>query len=96
MNGFDVLATLDSNSDGKIDSTDADWGDLQVWVDANGDAQTQASELYSLASLDITQFNLTGVLSQNYNTPGGWISHTGTFVRDVLIRGSFMACHRSS
>lgn len=36
-NGYAALADLDDNHDGKLDSQDAAWSELQVWRDANGD-----------------------------------------------------------
>ena len=57
--GFDELAALDSNGDGVIDALDADFGELKVWRDLDGDAETDEGELFSLADLDITSISLT-------------------------------------
>ena len=37
QDGFEVLETLDTNHDGKIDASDADFASLRVWQDANED-----------------------------------------------------------
>ncbi|MDO9434967.1 hypothetical protein [Hydrogenophaga sp.] len=58
--GFDALSDLDSNSDGQITSADAAWSELQVWRDLNQDGITQAGELNTLTSLNITNINLNG------------------------------------
>jgi Ca2+-binding RTX toxin-like protein len=57
--GFTVLAQLDSNSDGLINASDADFGDLRVWIDANGNGFTNEGELSTLAEAGITQISLT-------------------------------------
>ncbi len=36
-NGFQVLAQLDDNQDGKIDVNDAIWNQLKIWQDYDGD-----------------------------------------------------------
>src|SRR5262249_54811465 len=52
-NGFEALAELDSDGDGRITPHDARWGELVVWADANGDRASQASELTSLESMGV-------------------------------------------
>ncbi|MDO9438999.1 MAG: hypothetical protein Q7T95_26515, partial [Hydrogenophaga sp.] len=58
--GFDALSDLDTNADGQITSADAAWSELQVWRDLNQDGITQAGELNSLTSLNITSIDLNG------------------------------------
>ncbi len=62
--GFAALVTLDSNGDGKIDASDAAFGSLRVWVDANGDAVTGQGEARTLSDLGIVSINLTSQASQ--------------------------------
>lgn len=58
--GFIELSALDSNQDGVIDANDAQFGDLLVWQDSNGNGQsTDGGELHTLASLGITSISLT-------------------------------------
>ena len=45
---LDALSALDSNRDGKIDKNDARFGELKVWVDADGDGVTDGGELRPL------------------------------------------------
>ena len=61
-NGFEALATLDSNNDGIIDASDTQFSTLRVWQDANSDAQTDAGELISLV----------GYVASNVKHPGEW------------------------
>ncbi|MCC6706819.1 MAG: carboxypeptidase regulatory-like domain-containing protein, partial [Gammaproteobacteria bacterium] len=48
--GFANLAAYDSNHDGVVDKSDAHFNDLMIWRDANGNHQTDAGELNSLAA----------------------------------------------
>lgn len=56
--GFVALAELDSNSDGKVDALDKAFNELKVWVDANSDGVSQASELRTLMDLDIQSLDV--------------------------------------
>ncbi|GHC78407.1 hypothetical protein GCM10007320_18680 [Pseudorhodoferax aquiterrae] len=51
--GFAKLASFDSNGDGLVDGRDAAFGELRVWVDADGNRQTDAGELRTLADAGI-------------------------------------------
>jgi hypothetical protein len=57
--GAAALAMHDSNGDGKIDARDRVFSSLQIWVDANGDGQTQPGEMKALADHGIKSFSLT-------------------------------------
>ncbi|XXQ67823.1 hypothetical protein ACKLNO_09395 [Neisseriaceae bacterium B1] len=56
--GFVALAQLDSNSDGKVDALDSAFNELKVWIDANSDGISQASELRTLMDLDIQSLDV--------------------------------------
>ena len=56
--GYSALNELDSNHDGVINSQDAAFTDLRVWVDANADGVTEQGELKTLAQLNISQLSL--------------------------------------
>lgn len=78
--GFDELATLDSNSDGKIDNTDAAWSELQVWQDTDQDGETDAGELKSLDEVGIASIDLASTPTEvvdNFNI----VTATGSFTR---------------
>ena len=59
-NGFAALAALDSNGDGVINSSDAGWSNLKVWVgETSSNGAVQGGKLESLDSLGIVQLNLS-------------------------------------
>jgi hypothetical protein len=58
--GFEGLATLDANKDGKLTIADVRFGELKVWVDANRDGVTDAGELKTLSDLGITEIGVRG------------------------------------
>ncbi len=76
--GFTVLSNYDSNSDGVIDSSDTQFSDLLVWIDANADGYSASDELYSLADLGITDIALNASLV-DYEISGNQITHESTF-----------------
>ena len=55
---WDGLSALDDGKDGKLSSADKRFGDLKVWIDANGDGVSQTGELKSLADLGIVEIAL--------------------------------------
>ena len=57
--GFAALALLDGNGDSVIDSRDAIFTSLAVWVDANSDGLSQAAELKQLDALGISALRLS-------------------------------------
>lgn len=57
--GFNALADLDSNHDGMISSADTQYANLRLWRDLNQDGISQSSELFTLASQNISRINVT-------------------------------------
>jgi len=83
QDGYQALKALDDNADGVLDNRDAAFASLQVWVDSDADAFTDAGELKSLADLNIAslslqaptgnsldQGNLLGLVSSYQTTDG--------------------------
>ena len=70
-NGFAALAELDSNHDGKIDSSDAAFSTLQIWQDTNSDGYSNETELKTLAQAGIASINL------NYTSTAYTIANPG-------------------
>ena len=56
--GFASLAAFDSNHDGLVNSLDAQFGQLMVWRDANGNHQTDAGEMVSLAQAGVASLTV--------------------------------------
>ena len=58
-NGFEQLATLDTNKDGAL--TGEELAGLSVWQDKNRNAKIDAGEILSLESLGITKLNVEAI-----------------------------------
>jgi hypothetical protein len=78
LDGFAALRVFDSNQDGVVDSNDADFASLSVWVDRNTNAKTDPGELRSLAQAGIQSLSLaakpTAIIDQ-----GNLIGLMGTY-----------------
>ncbi len=57
--GFAKLASFDSNGDGVVDAHDAGFANLSVWRDINGNGQTDAGELMSLADAGVASLKVS-------------------------------------
>jgi hypothetical protein len=79
-NGFQALADLDSNADGKIDSNDAAFANLRVWKDIDGDGYSTTDELKSLSDVGIASINLNSTPTNNIqDSSGNTQTRTGSF-----------------
>lgn len=76
--GFTVLSSYDTNTDSVINASDAQFGDLLVWVDTNADGVSQDTELHTLTELGISEIALNAALV-NYDIAGNIITHESTF-----------------
>ena len=76
--GFQALAAQDSNADGIVSAADANWQQLQVWVDANADGVSQAGELRSLEELSIKSLEIAAS-STSEKQNGNWIGLRGSY-----------------
>jgi len=94
--GFEALAVLDGNHDGKVDADDNDLADfngdgvvdandtigsLLVWRDLNQDAVTQEGELFSLAQLGIASISVDAQTQDHVSINGNQVAKTATFTR---------------
>ncbi len=87
-NGFEALADLDLNADGRLDSLDASWGQLRIWRDLNQDGVSQAGELTTLAAQGIARLGAQGTQS-NVNLGGGNTQvMSGSFTRTNGMLGT--------
>lgn len=57
-NGYEVLAELDENRDGRIDASDSAFGALLLWGDANRNGVSEPTELVSLPDAGIRELSL--------------------------------------
>lgn len=80
--GFEALAALDDNGDGKVDAQDAAFAHLRVWQDKNSDGIASADELFTLESLGI--FSLATAYDASTWTDANGVEHRGegSFVRE--------------
>lgn len=76
--GFDALADLDSNADGKIGSEDTRYAHLRVWRDLNQDGQSQSGELFTLNDLGIASIHVASTDHSQILANGNQLADTGT------------------
>lgn len=79
--GFDALADLDENKDGKIDNQDSLFAQLKVWQDKNKDGISQKEELQNLTDLNIQSLNLD-YKNSNQQSQGGKISQLSNYTKN--------------
>ncbi len=79
--GFAALAQLDTNLDGKITSADSAFANLRVWRDLNQNGLSEAGELSTLTSLNITSINVAASSHTITVTNGNLITDQGTYTR---------------
>jgi hypothetical protein len=78
IDGYQALAQLDTNHDGVINSSDAKFAHLGVWMDGNSDGQTGTGEVKSLAELNITQLSLNAQVTTDPNN-GNLVGLTSSY-----------------
>jgi trimeric autotransporter adhesin len=78
-NGFAALAELDSNHDGKVSSSDADFATLKIWKDTNGDGKSSSNELFSLSDVGVQSINLAYSNSATIDAQGNAHRQVGSY-----------------
>jgi hypothetical protein len=86
--GFVALRQQDTNSDGVVNASDANWASLRIWQDTNQDGISQAAELRTLASLNISGINVTPTSNSQVLPDGNRIADLGTFTRSNGTTGT--------
>ena len=79
--GYEALAELDTNGDGRVDASDAAWAELQAWQDWDGDGITAADELTSLSDAGVASVSTQGTASSYVDPQGNEHRLVGTFMR---------------
>ena len=82
--GFEELSALDSNSDGRFDSADAEYTTLRVWQDKNYNGVAEENELQTLAEADVQEISLNATQVTEDNTTennGNQIAATSSYKR---------------
>jgi hypothetical protein len=69
-NGFEALAALDSNGDGRISSADERFADLVLWSDVDGDKRGVLGELDPLATRGILSIALDYAIDRRCDDRG--------------------------
>lgn len=77
------LAAWDTNSDGVLDKSDANFDKLQVWVDADQNGRSSKSELMGLKQAGIESISLKGVATgfSAADTTDSYVQSTIAFTR---------------
>jgi hypothetical protein len=78
--GFEALALLDDNGDGRVDARDARYAELLLWRDANHDGVSQPGELRPLAKSGIRALEVRSTTRELTDRHGNDLSTQGTFV----------------
>lgn len=93
QNGFLALAVFDQpenggNGDGIIDSHDAIWPRLLVWIDSNHDGISRPNEIYHLDNLGIHSISLAYRESRRVDQFGNEFRYKGTLNPDKNDRAN--------
>jgi len=83
VDGYEALAQYDQNADGIIDVNDAIFEDLNVWIDADQDGQTDTDELRSLSNLAISEISLRTTQVEILDQGNTFIKKSG-FVQNAV------------
>lgn len=78
-NGYQALADLDDNGDGKVDAADSAFAKLRVWRDLNQDGISQQGELLTLDEARVKALNLTNKNSNRDLGNGNSLAEEGTY-----------------
>jgi Ca2+-binding RTX toxin-like protein len=84
--GFEQLASLDTNNNGKIDVLDSSFASIKIWRDLNQDGESEADEFFSLTESGIASIDVDGQRSVS-QVEGGWITDVGKFTKTDGTQG---------
>ena len=78
-NGYQALADLDDNGDGKVDAADSAFAKLRVWRDLNQDGISQEGELLTLEEARVKALNLANKNTDRDLGNGNSLAEEGTY-----------------
>ena len=78
-NGYQALADLDDNGDGKVDAADSAFAKLRVWRDLNQDGISQEGELLTLNEAKVKALNLANKNTDRDLGNGNSLAEEGTY-----------------
>ena len=78
-NGYQALADLDDNGDGKVDAADSAFANLRVWRDLNQDGISQEDELLTLNEAKVKALNLANKNTDRDLGNGNSLAEEGTY-----------------
>lgn len=79
--GYQALADVDANRDGKVDGSDPAFANLRIWRDQDHDGASAPEELHTLASLDIRSLATTFTESTITDAQGNAHRQISTYTR---------------
>lgn len=85
--GFSALSAYDTDLDGDVDASDADFADLVVWQDLDQDGNTDVGELKTLTELGIASFSVIPTSTTPVTQAGNVIAATGTYTKTDTTTG---------
>ncbi len=90
LNGFEELAEMDQNGDGKVDATDAAWQFLKLFQDRDGDGRVGALEVAMLDELGLE--GLSALWERDEGSDGEGLRRVGksAFTREDGSQGLMM------
>ena len=78
-NGYQALAELDDNGDGKVDAADSAFAKLRVWRDLNQDGISQEGELLTLEEAKVKALNLANKNTDRDLGNGNTLAEEGSY-----------------
>lgn len=92
--GFAALAQEDTNADGLVDSSDANFSELRLWRDLNQDGISQAEELFTLDSQNVAALIVAKTENAVVLANGNQIADLGGFLRSDGSNGTLGAAEQ--
>jgi len=88
-NGYEALKEYDENRDGLLDARDALFAQLRLWIDSNGNGETEAGELLPLPAMGLRALELTYRESRRRDRHGNELRYRAQIHGDRPTRTRF-------